>query len=181
MPQLAAGRSAASPRPPWNAMPLLRSLYPARTDRPSDILHAWPFTETITITCCTPRNGSPGGFYGQPASPFPAVALSICHRLDGGESFRSRAHGALRCGAASGRSCLPRAAARNYWEPGADSLLARAVVRDLKGKLSPVLYGTAIAAAFFEPWIPGSIYVLVALMWLAPDRRIEHVLDEKKT
>ena len=60
-------------------------------------------------------------------------------------------------------------------------MLARAVGRDLKGKLSPVLYGTAIAAAFFEPWIPGSIYVLVALMWLAPDRRIEHVLDEKKT
>ena len=64
---------------------------------------------------------------------------------------------------------------------GVDSLLARAVGRDLKGKLSPVLYGTAILAAFFEPWIAGGIYVLVALMWLVPDRRIERILGGNKT
>jgi uncharacterized membrane protein len=64
---------------------------------------------------------------------------------------------------------------------GVDSLLAKAVGRDLKGKLSPVLYGTAILAAFVEPWIAGSIYVFVALMWLVPDRRIERVLGEKET
>jgi len=63
---------------------------------------------------------------------------------------------------------------------GPDSLLARAVGRDLKGKLSPVLYGTAIAVAFFKPWIAGSIYVFVALMWLVPDRRIERILGENK-
>jgi uncharacterized membrane protein len=63
---------------------------------------------------------------------------------------------------------------------GTDSLLARAVGRDLKGKLSPLLYGIAILSAFFEPWIAGGIYVFVALMWLVPDRRIERVLPQKK-
>jgi uncharacterized membrane protein len=63
---------------------------------------------------------------------------------------------------------------------GSDSLLARAVGRDLKGKLSPVLYGSAILAAFFEPWISGSIYVFVALMWLVPDRRIERILGDNR-
>ncbi|MGE5466961.1 MAG: TMEM175 family protein [Ignavibacteria bacterium] len=60
---------------------------------------------------------------------------------------------------------------------GPDSLLKRAVGRDLKGKLSPVLYLAAILGAFLSPWIAASLYVLVALMWLVPDRRIEHVLD----
>ena len=59
---------------------------------------------------------------------------------------------------------------------GTDSLLAKAVGRDLKGKLSPVFYGTAILAAFLNPWIAGGIYVFVALMWLVPDRRIERVI-----
>ena len=63
---------------------------------------------------------------------------------------------------------------------GLDSLLAKAVGRDLKGKLSPLLYGTAIVVAFFNPWIAGSIYVFVALMWLVPDRRIERILGENK-
>jgi uncharacterized membrane protein len=57
-----------------------------------------------------------------------------------------------------------------------DSLLARAVGRDVKGKLSPALYATAILVAIPWPWIAGSIYVLVAMMWLVPDRRIERVL-----
>jgi uncharacterized membrane protein len=64
---------------------------------------------------------------------------------------------------------------------GNDSLLAKAVGRDLKGKLSPVLYGAAIGTAFYVPWIAGGIYVFVALMWLVPDRRIERVLGEDKT
>jgi uncharacterized membrane protein len=59
---------------------------------------------------------------------------------------------------------------------GADSLLARAVGRDLKGRASPLLYLAAIFSAFASPWIAAAIYVLVALMWLIPDRRIEHVL-----
>ena len=64
---------------------------------------------------------------------------------------------------------------------GDNSLLAKAVGRDIKGKLSPLLYAAAIIAAFFEQWIAGGLYVLVALMWLVPDRRIERVLSEKKT
>ena len=64
---------------------------------------------------------------------------------------------------------------------GKDSLLAKAVGRDAKGKLSAVMYGIAIPIAYFEVWISGSIYVLVAMMWLVPDRRIERVFlhDEK--
>src|SRR6266850_472733 len=54
---------------------------------------------------------------------------------------------------------------------GVDSLLAKAVRRDLKGKLSPVLYGAGILVAFLEPRIAAAIYVFVALIWLVPDRR----------
>jgi uncharacterized membrane protein len=59
---------------------------------------------------------------------------------------------------------------------GPDSLLARAVGRDLKGKLSAVLYASAILVAFVRPWIADAIYVLVALIWFAPDRRIERLI-----
>ncbi len=64
---------------------------------------------------------------------------------------------------------------------GDNSLLAKAVGKDIKGRLSPLLYAIAIISAFFEQWIAGGLYVLVALMWLVPDRRIERVLGEKKT
>ncbi len=63
-------------------------------------------------------------------------------------------------------------------QQGPDSKLAKSLGRDLKGKASPVLYAAAIGMAFFEPWISCVIYVLVALMWLIPDRRIERVVDE---
>ena len=56
---------------------------------------------------------------------------------------------------------------------GQASLLATALGRDIKGKLSPALYALAIAGAFVSPWIADSFYALVALMWLVPDRRIE--------
>jgi uncharacterized membrane protein len=59
---------------------------------------------------------------------------------------------------------------------GAGSLLAAAVGRDRKGKVSPLLYLAAILLAFPAPWAAGAIYVLVALVWLVPDRRIESVL-----
>ncbi len=61
---------------------------------------------------------------------------------------------------------------------GADSRLASAVGRDLKGKLSPVFYTLAIALAFVRPWLADGVYVLVALLWLIPDRRIERVVSE---
>jgi len=56
---------------------------------------------------------------------------------------------------------------------GADGPLAKALGRDVKGKVSPFLYLAAIGMAFVLPWISHAIYVLVALMWLVPDRRIE--------
>jgi uncharacterized membrane protein len=60
---------------------------------------------------------------------------------------------------------------------GPHSLLAAAVGRDFKGKLSPLLYLIAIPSAFIREWIAGGLYVIVALMWLIPDRRIERRLS----
>jgi uncharacterized membrane protein len=59
---------------------------------------------------------------------------------------------------------------------GRHSVLAEALGRDLKGKLSQALYVAAIGLAFFYPWISIAIYVLVALIWFVPDRRIENTL-----
>jgi uncharacterized membrane protein len=58
---------------------------------------------------------------------------------------------------------------------GPQSVLAAAIGRDWKGKLSPVLYLSAIPLAFISPWISSSIYAFVALIWLIPDRRIERM------
>lgn len=63
---------------------------------------------------------------------------------------------------------------------GHDSFLAKAIGKDLKGNLSPLLYTLAIPLAFFEQWIAGGLYVLVALIWLIPDRRIERVFIQAK-
>ncbi len=59
---------------------------------------------------------------------------------------------------------------------GKQSVLAAAVGRDIKGKISPVLYLAAIAAACVRPWAAHVLYVAVALMWLAPDTRIERAV-----
>jgi uncharacterized membrane protein len=59
---------------------------------------------------------------------------------------------------------------------GPDSLLKQAVGGDWKGKLSPALYALGIAAAFRSPPVSQIIYALVAVMWLVPDRRVEHAL-----
>jgi uncharacterized membrane protein len=61
---------------------------------------------------------------------------------------------------------------------GANSVLANALGNNIKGKISPALYVTAIALAFVNPWISIAIYGLVAVMWLIPDRRIERALRE---
>jgi uncharacterized membrane protein len=63
---------------------------------------------------------------------------------------------------------------------GHDSLLAAAIGKDWKGKLSPVLYLAAIPLAFVSVWISIGLYVFVALMWLVPDRRIERVLVKRE-
>jgi uncharacterized membrane protein len=58
-------------------------------------------------------------------------------------------------------------------EQGERGALAQAVGRDLKGKASPVIYAVAIPIAFVERWVSVALYVVVALMWLIPDRRVE--------
>ena len=63
---------------------------------------------------------------------------------------------------------------------GTNSLLKKAVGRDLKGKLSLALYMIAIAISFWAQWISQAIFILVALIWLVPDRRIEKVLVDKE-
>jgi uncharacterized membrane protein len=60
---------------------------------------------------------------------------------------------------------------------GPDSLLARAVARDLKGKFSPALYVCGIALAWLvSTWVGLAFFVFVALMWLVPDRRLERIM-----
>jgi uncharacterized membrane protein len=56
---------------------------------------------------------------------------------------------------------------------GSDSTLAAALGRDMKGKASPVIYAAGIALAFVNRWVGLALYVVVALMWLIPDRRVE--------
>jgi uncharacterized membrane protein len=63
---------------------------------------------------------------------------------------------------------------------GADSILKKAIGRDWKGKLSPVLYIAAIVATLLTPWIAEVIFVAAALIWLIPDRRIENTLTRKE-
>jgi len=64
---------------------------------------------------------------------------------------------------------------------GRESLLGKAVGSDWKGKLSPLVYVVAIATAFWSQSISQGLYVLVALVWLVPDRRIENALAGKET
>jgi uncharacterized membrane protein len=62
--------------------------------------------------------------------------------------------------------------------PETGRALREVLGRDLKGKLSPVIYVAGIALAFVEPWLALGPFVVVALMWLVPDRRVERYLAE---
>ena len=59
---------------------------------------------------------------------------------------------------------------------GRDSALAIEIGRDFKGKISMVFYVMAILLAFVNSWLACSIYILVAILWFIPDRRIERTL-----
>ena len=79
-------------------------------------------------------------------------------------------------------------AAIGYWvlartliaAEGPDSVLGRAIGSDRKGNLSVLIYAAAIPLAFFNPWLAQACYVIVALMWLIPDRRIEKALAARE-
>ena len=61
---------------------------------------------------------------------------------------------------------------------GEGSTLAKSIGRDRKGKVSVLIYAAAIPLAFVQPWIASAAYLLVAIMWLIPDRRIERGMVE---
>lgn len=61
---------------------------------------------------------------------------------------------------------------------GQDSTLAVSIGGDEKGKTSIAIYAAAIPLAFVRPWIAGACYIIVAIMWLVPDRRIEKKIQE---
>ena len=63
---------------------------------------------------------------------------------------------------------------------GAGSALARALGRDLKGRGSVVLYAAGLLLALVDTRIAGAIYVLVAVIWLVPDRRIERAIRDSR-
>ena len=63
---------------------------------------------------------------------------------------------------------------------GSGSALAQAIGRDRKGRISIVLYIAAMLLALVHSWIAGAIYVLVALIWLIPDRRIERAIRDSR-
>jgi uncharacterized membrane protein len=63
-------------------------------------------------------------------------------------------------------------------QQGTDSRLQAAIGKDIKGKISPLIYLAAIPLAFVNQWISDGLYLLVALMWLIPDKRIESKLSE---
>jgi uncharacterized membrane protein len=64
---------------------------------------------------------------------------------------------------------------------GRDSLLATAIGGDTKGKASLVMYAAAVPLAFVNSWLAFSLYVVVAVIWFIPDRRIEKVLVGQPT
>jgi uncharacterized membrane protein len=64
---------------------------------------------------------------------------------------------------------------------GPESVIQAAVGGDWKGKLSPLLYLLAIGSTFVVQWLAQALYVLVALLWLVPDRRIEQALQQRET
>jgi uncharacterized membrane protein len=85
------------------------------------------------------------------------------------------AFGVVLLGSAIAYYILTRALLANHT---ADSMLARGLGRDVKGKLSAVVYVAAIPLAFVHPAIALAMYVSVALVWLVPDRRFERLLAE---
>jgi uncharacterized membrane protein len=85
-------------------------------------------------------------------------------------SLPTAVYGAVLLFAGAAYYILTRAIIRAH---GPDSRLAAAVGRDVKGKVSPVLYLAAVPLAFAHELVADALYVTVALMWLVPDRRIE--------
>jgi len=111
------------------------------------------------------------------ASPVLAFSLSFHDGMDGwypcGGPAPTALYGLVLLFAAIAYYILQCAILAN---DGRTSILADALGRDWKGKLSPVIYLAAIPLAFVSPWIANGMYAFVALLWVVPDRRIERAL-----
>ena len=92
-------------------------------------------------------------------------------------SIPTAAYGVVLLGAAIAYSTLQRQIIASQ---GRDSLLSAAIGSDVKGKASLALYLLALVMAFVQPLLSDSLYVLIALLWLYPDRRIEQALQKRK-
>jgi uncharacterized membrane protein len=86
------------------------------------------------------------------------------------------AYGIVLLAAALAFFALQRAIIRDQ---GIGSLVATAVGRDVKGKLSPLLYAAGIGLAFVSDWLAVAVYAGVALLWLVPDRRFERTIEHR--
>ena len=69
---------------------------------------------------------------------------------------------------------------RHHRQAGPRLAPGRRLGRDYKGKLSLVFYAVGIGLSFVNQWLAGALYVLVAAMWLIPDRRIERVVEKRR-
>jgi TMEM175 potassium channel family protein len=93
--------------------------------------------------------------------------------MDGGEPLRRDADRPLRRVLLAAGIAYVLLQSAIIADQGPTSKLAAAVGKDVKGKLSPILLALAILVAFVREWLTDAIYVIVVLMWLLPDRRIE--------
>jgi uncharacterized membrane protein len=62
---------------------------------------------------------------------------------------------------------------------GKNSILAKAIGKDVKGKICPIIYIVAIVSCFWNGWVAGILYITVAFIWLIPDKRIEVIFNEE--
>jgi uncharacterized membrane protein len=93
-------------------------------------------------------------------------------------SLPTAAYGVVLLGAAIAYYLLQTAI---IYEQGPASAVATAVGNDLKGKASPLIYASAIPLAFLNRWLAVALYVVVSLIWLIPDRRMESSLRADRT
>ena len=114
---------------------------------------------------------------GEPAPAVLAVARAVCDRRGWGRttspSWPVALYGFVLLMAGVAYTILARALVHRH---GKDSPLGTALGEDVKGWLSLVIYASAIPLAFLNRWISLTLYFVVAVMWLIPDRRIERIL-----
>ena len=115
---------------------------------------------------------------GESASPVLAVAVPIRHRLDGRKPFRCSPHCALRLRAPHVGHCLLHSAIVHRGSAGPRFPAGRRTGSRPERKTIHHLLPLAIGLSFVNQWLADALYVLVAIMWLIPDRRLERVVTQ---